>query len=114
MRQLLEEIDSYELAEWMAFDAIEPIGGARGDIQAAIISATIANGNRARGTKPIPVADFIPKYGETEEDKKEAVVEKITNLFTAMSEAKKAQAELKDKDKQNGNSRLANRQPRPR
>ncbi len=65
VRELLGAMDSRELSEWMAFDLVEPIGGRRGDIQAAIVASTIANVNRGKGKKALQPADFIPEYGRT-------------------------------------------------
>lgn len=42
MRQLLAEIDSAELTEWMAYYRLEPFGGQRGDFQAALVAQTVA------------------------------------------------------------------------
>lgn len=42
MRRLLDEFDSHELAEWMAYYRLEPWGEERADIRAAIIARTIA------------------------------------------------------------------------
>jgi hypothetical protein len=55
-------MSSRELTEWMAFDLVEPIGGKRGDIQAAVVASTIANVNRGRSTRPYEVQDFIIEY----------------------------------------------------
>ena len=43
VRQLLETMDAHELAEWMAYDKLEPFGEVRADIRAAIIAHTIAS-----------------------------------------------------------------------
>ena len=66
VRELLGAMDSHELTEWIAFDIVEPIGGKRGDIQAAIIAATVANANRGKLGKALQPADFIPEYGALE------------------------------------------------
>jgi hypothetical protein len=58
--ELLDRMTSRELAEWQAFDAIEPIGHKRGDVQSAIIAATVANASRDPKRQPYKVEDFIP------------------------------------------------------
>ena len=63
MKELLGEIESRELSEWMAFDLVEPIGGRRGDIHAGVVASTIANVNRPKERRPYTVADFVPEYG---------------------------------------------------
>ena len=65
VRELLGAMDSHELTEWMAFDLVDPIGGLRGDIQAAIVASTVANANRGKG-KALKPTDFIPEYGAPE------------------------------------------------
>jgi hypothetical protein len=58
VRQLLAEVDSRELSEWMAFDRLEPLPD--GYFQAAVIASTVANtmGGGRRKWKP---KDFMPK-----------------------------------------------------
>jgi hypothetical protein len=41
--ELLARIDSAELTEWMAFDALEPFGEERADLRTGIIAAVTAN-----------------------------------------------------------------------
>lgn len=67
MEELLGAISSRELTEWMAFDQVEPIGGRRGDLQAGVVAATVANVNRAKGSREYRVTDFVPVYGKREE-----------------------------------------------
>lgn len=58
---MLAHVGSRELAEWMAYERITgPLGGRRGDVQAAIIAATVANSQR-KG-RPLQPKDFIPKW----------------------------------------------------
>jgi len=63
VRELLGVLDSRELTEWMAFDAVEPIGGRRGDVQAAVVASTMANIWRGKDGKALGVQDFLPEYG---------------------------------------------------
>jgi hypothetical protein len=67
VEELLGEISSRELSEWMAFDQDEPIGGRGGDLQAGVVAATVANVNRANGQRAYDVTDFVPEYGHREE-----------------------------------------------
>ncbi|MFH8369201.1 hypothetical protein [Streptomyces sp. NPDC018031] len=61
--ELLSRISSRELTEWAAYEQLTgPLGGRRGDIQAAIIAATVANSQRSRGRRAEP-ADFLPRWG---------------------------------------------------
>lgn len=51
-----------EFYDFMLYDQVEPLGGRRGDIQAGIIAATVANCNRSEKTKPFTPEDFIPSW----------------------------------------------------
>ena len=73
VRQLLNSIDSHELAEWMAFFRLNPFGERRADIRAALISSVIANVNRGKDQPPFKVEDFIIKYDQPELDEPERV-----------------------------------------
>lgn len=61
IEQILDNITSRELSEWMAFSQVEPIGDARADLRTAILAAVIANGSRDTNKKPDPFApsDFL-------------------------------------------------------
>ncbi len=58
--QIKREMSSLELAGWMAYDRISPIGPERDDINQAIQSSLIANANRGKRTQPFKPADFMP------------------------------------------------------
>lgn len=47
---------------WMAYSTIEPFGDARGDLQAAIVSATIANRHRGPREPEYSWKDFTPNF----------------------------------------------------
>lgn len=57
--ELLASMTSREMAEWEAYDKIEPIGAIRADIHAALIAREVANNNPYR-RKPTQLADFLP------------------------------------------------------
>lgn len=63
---MLREIPWHTLLEWEAFDKVEPIGGVRGDWQAASICSQLTNlavmqrGGKYR-TRP---ADWLLEYGD--------------------------------------------------
>jgi hypothetical protein len=60
--EMLERMSSRELSEWLAFYSIEPFGGETPYIGPAITSMTLANINRKKGSKPLKVDEFIPKW----------------------------------------------------
>lgn len=68
--ELLRVMSWEEFCEWLVYDQIEPLGESRGDYQAAIVAATIANVNRSKGQKPYSPADFLPNFiPETKEQR---------------------------------------------
>ena len=80
VRELLARIDSHELAEWMAFYSLEPFGHVRGDLQAGIVAATIANANSGKGSKTFQPADFMPLMEKPEQDEDDMIT-----IMTAMA-----------------------------
>ncbi len=48
------------MAEFIAFDRIEPWGEWRADLRAGIIASVIANVNRGKKTKAFLAKDFMP------------------------------------------------------
>jgi hypothetical protein len=61
-------MDAGEFAEWMAYDALEPFGPMRGDVQAGLIASTLANVHRGKGTPPYKIKDFMPVFDKPEPD----------------------------------------------
>lgn len=62
VRELLDCMDSAELANWLAYDQISPFGSERTDLGAAIVASTVANVWRGKGQKAYKVDDFLPKF----------------------------------------------------
>ena len=62
VRQLLAQIDSAELTEWMAYSTLEPFGESVADYRHGIAVAALANVNRdhKRRRAPFLPEDFIP------------------------------------------------------
>lgn len=58
--ELEQQMSARELMEWVAFDAVEPIGEQRGDIRAAIVAATVANCHRDHRKPPFALHEFMP------------------------------------------------------
>ena len=61
-------MSSREFAEWLAFAGLEPLGDARGDLQAAIIAATVANMLRGKDSQPVSIEDMLPHFDDAETD----------------------------------------------
>lgn len=62
VRELLSRIDSKELAEWQAYDSIDPFGEMRADLRAGIIASASLAPHMKKGKKPPKPADFIPTF----------------------------------------------------
>lgn len=80
----LSDMSWSELAVWLAFSSVEPLGDLRADLRAAITTAVIANCNRNPGTPPYSVSDFLPVFW-----KGERMVE-VTNEEALLAELAKA------------------------
>ncbi len=60
VRELLANVGSDELTEWMAFYQLEPFGDFRADFRSGMVAATFANAHRAKDAKPFTPEDFMP------------------------------------------------------
>lgn len=66
VRRLLTETGSAELAEWRAYEQLAgPLGGARGDVNAAMVASAIVAVNRGKGQRAPKLADFMPRWDRT-------------------------------------------------
>jgi hypothetical protein len=83
--RLLDEIDSAELTEWMAFYQIEPFGPERGDLNAAIVAQTVANRSRGKGERPYKLNHFLPRFGEKQEQR-----QSVDNMKATVARIKSA------------------------
>ncbi|GGS47701.1 phage tail assembly protein T [Streptomyces violaceus] len=81
---MLADIGSAELAEWQAYERLTgPLGGARGDVQAALIASTIAAVNRNKGQKAPKVTDFMPRWDKGAVRKSPQELFKIAQMANA-------------------------------
>lgn len=93
---LLDRIPFWQFLEWKEYDAIDPIGGQRGDWQAASICCAFMNGIAvlARSKKRFRVKDFLLEFGDPKEinDKKPKKtwqeMKFIAKMFVAASKPK--------------------------
>lgn len=60
MHQLLGELSSAELTEWMAYEQLEPFGETRADLRAGIVASTVANHGMAELKRPARPSDYMP------------------------------------------------------
>ncbi len=65
-------MSSWEFTQWLQYNKLEPFGDERADYRSAIIACTLANiHGRKKGQKPFKPADFMPKFGEVADDRRQ-------------------------------------------
>lgn len=69
---MLAHISSRQLAEWVAYAAVEPFGEERADYRIAYALSVIVNMFRGKDDPPVAVADLIPKVGVLAHEESEA------------------------------------------
>lgn len=67
VRELLARVNSRELAEWRAYELIEPFGEQRADLRAAIVASVMANAFRGKDQRAYEPKDFMPKFDEPQQ-----------------------------------------------
>jgi hypothetical protein len=77
----LESLSNDDLAEWIAYDRIEPFGEYRADLRSAIV-ATVVNNSQGGKAK---VKDFIPTF----EPPKKQTAEEMSAMFKAFAMSKR-------------------------
>lgn len=62
--ELQSRMGQSEFMDWIAYYAVEPFGGVRGDVQTAILASLIANANRNPKKQPraFKPAQFLPDW----------------------------------------------------
>jgi hypothetical protein len=86
---MLAQMPAGLMAEWMAFDMVEPVSlGYRGDVQAGIIASLIANVNRdvKKRKEAYRVEDFMPEWGSSGENAQEPSPEDVWAKVKAWAE----------------------------
>jgi len=61
-RHLLRELNSRDIAEWIAYYSIEPFGSMHDEQIGGVIASTVANCNRAKGQSAFSYTEFMPNY----------------------------------------------------
>jgi hypothetical protein len=64
---MLEEMSSSEVADWMAYERLEPWGEERADLRTGILASLVANVTRGKDQKAFGPADFMPDFEPKEE-----------------------------------------------
>lgn len=76
VHELLSTISGNELAEWMAYEQIEPFGPLVEDWRAGQVCATVANVQRRQETPAFKADDFMPALREALTPRRAAAVGK--------------------------------------
>lgn len=98
MRDLLARTDSLEIAEWMAFETIEPFGYDSENHRIGVLTSLIANCHRNEKKQPKP---FIPQFffphsddvnpsEKAEQEQKAGLAHKIVTIFKGLKAAEEA------------------------
>lgn len=88
----MDELTSFQLSEWEAYDKLEPIGEMRSDFRMANIMSLINNlaiAIHSKSTQKTTPLDFMPKWDEEEQRvvKEEPAMdpEEIKRIFMSLS-----------------------------
>lgn len=84
--QLERTLSAAELAEWEAFNEIEPIGDDRADLRTGILASLWANMHRRKGSPAFKPTDFMPFVDREAVKRREnsALSEKIRGALMGM------------------------------
>lgn len=85
----LANISSRELSEWMAFDAVSPIGENRLDLLFAYLMAVTVNLHKSKDDQPAKVEDFLLDFWAGEDgdaepqslDEQRRIIEAMKRVF---------------------------------
>lgn len=80
MQELEASMTAAEFGEWLALYAVEPWGEWRGDLQAGVVAATVANCHRGKDAAPFRPSDFIPRPETVEPEQEVDPATWIKNL----------------------------------
>jgi len=81
------EVNSREFAEWQAYRRIEPWGLERGDLNAAMVCAVIANVNAAKGRRYKP-SDFMPRFDAPRRQSAEEMQRRLMGIIKMQEAAR--------------------------
>ena len=67
-KTLMRELTSKDIAEWLAYDKLEPFGEARADLRAGMMTAPLYNILASKETPVAHVEQWLIKFGMEAED----------------------------------------------
>jgi hypothetical protein len=86
VQQLLDNVSSSEITEWIAFMEMELFDQVRSDYRMAVNTAVLANVNRTdKKQKVFEPKDFMPNFEETIEKNKNDTPEELAKKMNAIA-----------------------------
>lgn len=76
---MLQGMTAQELADWHAFDSIDPVGDERADLRMGILAQLIATVHTTKKGKRWKPADFMPFV--TKQDRQKSLSKQIGKFF---------------------------------
>ncbi|WP_083390751.1 phage tail assembly protein T [Parafrankia soli] len=111
--ELLARIDSAEISAWMAYEQVTgPLGPARGDYQAAVVSATVANAMAGKKSRRRKLADFLIDWDSRRPQSWEEQLAAVRQINRAMGGRDLTGGTHGDADVSAGQDRRRQRRPR--
>lgn len=80
MTELLSSTSSRELAEWMAYEQLEPFGEVRGDLRMARICLAIA---QSGGAKDVKLSDFMLDFTKAWREQPKLSIEQQAKVISS-------------------------------
>lgn len=87
----MQDLSSKELAEWQAYERVEPFGERRMDIRFAMLAMTISNIWRGKNQPPFKLEQFMPDF----EPPKQQSWKEQYNIMKAWTQAQKQNEDVK-------------------
>jgi hypothetical protein len=78
---LLQQLTAAQLAEWEAFDSLEPIGKWRDDYRTALLCTLISNMFSDKKSNPAKLTDFLLQWDKPKKNKKHQTVEEMKKIL---------------------------------
>ena len=97
----MQQLNARQLAEWEAYNTMEPIGEERSDFRISFLSSLITNlvirALGKKGAKLTNVKDFVFKWDSKEEAKPQMKVEQFKAVFHQIASIANTNKDIKNK-----------------
>jgi hypothetical protein len=88
VEEMLAQMSTEQLHDWMAYAEADPFTEQRADWRAAMVASTVANAFRGKQQRSFQPSDFMPKFGERRRimtaEQMKAILKTGTATFNAM------------------------------